>query len=124
MVSDQNYSLHLFSFCCGLLLLLIESKMIYLFVFLKCINGAFVDQKCDKYVMSRSLLFERCLGELLIMLYPMAPHMASELWEYFQSAPNRLDVEEVLFRWDQPISAQVWPSLDSQYQLELFCKVR
>ena len=56
------------------------------------------------------------MGDILILLAPMAPHLATELWECFRSAPKPLWEG---FKWDETIWRQEWPSLDLNTNLEL-----
>ncbi|KAL1130657.1 hypothetical protein AAG570_011899 [Ranatra chinensis] len=72
-------------------------------------------------VMASSQEFEKALGCLLIMIAPMAPHFANELWSIFQTAEARIDNQ--FFDWDKPLLKQSWPQLDSDYKLELVFKV-
>lgn len=65
-----------------------------------------------------SLQFERALAILIIMLAPMAPSFASELWAGYATAPNRIgNTGEV--QWDQPVFKQSWPKVDSNYVSKL-----
>ncbi|KAJ8963763.1 hypothetical protein NQ314_005396 [Rhamnusium bicolor] len=58
----------------------------------------------------------------IILIAPMAPYFASELWSGFVSAPNRLnDSEEIL--WDKSVFEQKWPQTDMNYNLDLVCQV-
>lgn len=67
--------------------------------------------------------FERALAAQLIMLAPMAPHFASELWSKFASAPHRLNPTNPEFQWDQDVLSQIWPEIDHNYKLDLTIKV-
>ena len=60
--------------------------------------------------------YQRLVGDILILLAPMAPHLATELWESFRSAPKRLWEG---YNWDETIWKQDWPSLDLNTNLEL-----
>lgn len=75
-------------------------------------------QRAPKYVFAKSLQFERALAAQIIMLAPMAPHFASELWSGFQSAPNRLSTNED-FNWNKSVLEQSWPEVDMNYCLDL-----
>nr|CAI5823146.1 unnamed protein product [Callosobruchus analis] len=67
-------------------------------------------RKCPPAVYAYSKQFERALAAQIILLAPMAPHFASELWSGFVSAPNRLnDSGEVI--WDKAVLEQKWPVL-------------
>ncbi|XP_018325351.1 probable leucine--tRNA ligase, mitochondrial isoform X2 [Agrilus planipennis] len=73
-------------------------------------------------VIARSLQFERALACQIILLAPMAPHFASELWSGFISAPNRLNsTGEIL--WNKTVLEQRWPEVDLSYNLDLTCQV-
>lgn len=73
-------------------------------------------------VFARSLQFERALACQIILLAPMAPHFASELWSGFVSAPNRLTTNEEI-QWDKGVLEQRWPDIDYDYNLDLVCQV-
>lgn len=64
--------------------------------------------------------FERALATQIILLAPIAPHFASELWSGFISAPNRLGSE---IKWDKLVLEQDWPEVDMNYNLDLVCQV-
>lgn len=72
-------------------------------------------------VFAYSPQFERALAAQIILLAPMAPSFASELWSGFVSAPNRLNENE--FRWDKMVLEQKWPEIDSEYKVDLVCEV-
>ncbi|XP_028146310.1 probable leucine--tRNA ligase, mitochondrial [Diabrotica virgifera virgifera] len=72
-------------------------------------------------IIAHSRQFERAFGAQIIMLAPMAPCFASELWSGFTSAPNRLNTSE--FLWDTSVFEQDWPVTDMDYMLELICQV-
>lgn len=67
--------------------------------------------------------YERALAAQLIMLAPMAPHFASELWSKFASAPNRINNSLTELQWDEDVLSQMWPEIDQNYQLDLVIKV-
>uniref|UniRef100_A0A1Y1NIH6 leucine--tRNA ligase n=2 Tax=Photinus pyralis TaxID=7054 RepID=A0A1Y1NIH6_PHOPY len=77
-------------------------------------------RKVPPALFARSLQFERALGDQLIIIAPMAPHFASELWEAYASAENRLSRE---VRWDKGVFEQSWPVVDYDYGLDLICQV-
>ncbi|XP_044765914.1 probable leucine--tRNA ligase, mitochondrial [Coccinella septempunctata] len=79
-------------------------------------------RKMPPYVFARSLQFERALAAQIILLSPMAPHFASELWSGFLQAPNRLNHSSEI-RWNKSVLEQDWPEIDSDYNLELLCQV-
>ncbi|BET00175.1 Leucyl-tRNA synthetase [Nesidiocoris tenuis] len=70
--------------------------------------------------MATSAEFEKTLAHFLIMLAPMAPHFATELWSKFQSCPNRLGTPVM---WDKSVLEQTWPELDDDYPLDIIVKV-
>ncbi|CAG9857055.1 unnamed protein product [Phyllotreta striolata] len=78
-------------------------------------------RKVPPAVFARSKQFERALAVQIIMLAPMAPHFASELWSGFRSAPNRLNTEEI--DWTGSVFDQKWPECDEEYRLNLVCQV-
>lgn len=67
--------------------------------------------------------YERALAAQIIMLAPMAPHFASELWSKFASAANRLNTNIPELQWDEDVLTQKWPEIDQNYQLDLAIKV-
>lgn len=67
--------------------------------------------------------YERALATQIIMLAPMAPHFASELWRKFTSVPNRRNKEISDIKWDLDVLEQTWPDVDREYQLDLSVKV-
>ncbi|XP_044270469.1 probable leucine--tRNA ligase, mitochondrial [Tribolium madens] len=73
-------------------------------------------------IFAKSLQFERALAAQIILLAPMAPHFASELWSGFVSAPDRLNQSGEI-DWEKPVLEQRWPTLDDRYNLDLVCKV-
>ena len=56
------------------------------------------------------------MGDILILLAPIAPHLATELWECFRSAPKPLWEG---FKWNETVWQQEWPSLDLNTNLDL-----
>jgi leucyl-tRNA synthetase len=65
----------------------------------------------------RSREFERTLALQIIMLAPLAPHFASELWAGFCSAPHRIS-EDIL--WDADVLEQRWPEVDPDYHVKVY----
>lgn len=59
----------------------------------------------------------------IIMLAPMAPHFASELWSKFVSVPGRLNVECEELQWTKDVLAQRWPDVDAAYQVDLSIRI-
>ncbi|XP_046634883.1 probable leucine--tRNA ligase, mitochondrial isoform X2 [Daphnia pulicaria] len=64
--------------------------------------------------------FERALGVQIVMLAPLAPHFASEMWSAFVDNAAKLSDD---FDWDKPVLEQNWPQVDMDYNLELNCVV-
>jgi leucyl-tRNA synthetase len=79
-------------------------------------------RKAPPAIFAKSLQFERALASQIILLAPMAPHFASELWSGFVSAPDRLNHSGEI-DWDKSVFEQKWPTIDSVYNLDLVCKV-
>lgn len=67
--------------------------------------------------------YERALATQIIMLAPMAPHFASELWRKFTSVPNRTNKQISDIKWDCDVLEQTWPDVDKEYKLDLSVKV-
>lgn len=67
--------------------------------------------------------YERTLATLIVVLAPIAPHFASELWSGFVSAPNHLKSCNTIL-WDKNVLEQSWPDVDPDYHLDLICRVR
>ncbi|XP_044738626.1 probable leucine--tRNA ligase, mitochondrial, partial [Chrysoperla carnea] len=65
--------------------------------------------------------YEHALAAQIIMLAPMAPHFASELWAGFISAPNKINNTDIL--WNKNVLEQLWPEVDSNYKCNLDFKV-
>lgn len=79
-------------------------------------------RKVPASVIAHSKQFERALAAQIIMLAPMAPCFASELWSGFIGAPNRLNDFTEIF-WDKTVLEQSWPQTDMDYKLDLLCQV-
>lgn len=73
-------------------------------------------------VFSKSLQFERALACQIILLAPIAPYFASELWSGFISAPNRINTTEEI-KWDKDVLEQNWPKIDDNYNMNIVCQV-
>ncbi|XP_017777824.1 PREDICTED: probable leucine--tRNA ligase, mitochondrial [Nicrophorus vespilloides] len=73
-------------------------------------------------VFARGHQFERALACQIILLAPIAPHFASELWSGFLSAPNRLNQSNEI-DWNANILKQTWPDIDYEYNLDLVFQV-
>ncbi|XP_055913917.1 leucine--tRNA ligase, mitochondrial [Eupeodes corollae] len=80
-------------------------------------------RRASKDVIKYGKHFERALATQIIMLAPMAPHFASELWSKLISTPNRLNEKLEDIQWDKDVLEQRWPDVDSEYQLDLTIKV-
>lgn len=74
-------------------------------------------------VVAFSAQYERAIAAQIIMLAPMAPHFASELWEQFRALPNRLNSSSEEIQWDLGVFEQNWPVIDEEYPLDLTFKV-
>ncbi|NWR55142.1 SYLM protein, partial [Bucorvus abyssinicus] len=57
--------------------------------------------------------FEDALASLCIMVAPMAPHIASEMWKGLAHTQNKLCTHH---RWDVDVLHQSWPKVDPEYQ--------
>ncbi|OXU31011.1 hypothetical protein TSAR_014188 [Trichomalopsis sarcophagae] len=79
-------------------------------------------RKSSKLCVARSREYERALAVQIIMLAPLAPHFASELWAGFCSAPHRLSNDGEL-QWDKDVLEQRWPAVDSEYKLKVRVRV-
>ncbi|EDW58267.1 leucine--tRNA ligase, mitochondrial [Drosophila virilis] len=80
-------------------------------------------RRTPKHIQRQGKQFERALAAQLIMLAPMAPHFASELWSKFVAVPGRLNAGSAELQWTQDVLAQRWPDVDAAYQLDLSIKV-
>lgn len=67
--------------------------------------------------------YERLLGSKILMIAPVAPHFASELWAGFISAENRVNADDSYFDWNKNVLDQKWPVVDAHCNLELVCLV-
>ena len=72
----------------------------------------------SKTCLTKSPQFERALAVQMIMLAPLAPHFASELWAGFCSAPHRLTNDGGI-QWDKDVLEQNWPEIDMNYKMRL-----
>ncbi|KAM7296984.1 putative leucine--tRNA ligase, mitochondrial [Ixodes scapularis] len=64
--------------------------------------------------------FERALAALIVMLGPLAPHFASEMWAGFADAARFRD--ETGYSLDKPLMEQSWPEVDMDYNLDFLVK--
>lgn len=67
--------------------------------------------------------YERAMAAQIIMLAPMAPHFASELWQQFVALPHRLNPDSNEIQWERKVFEQNWPVIDEDYALDLTIKV-
>nr|NP_647932.1 Leucyl-tRNA synthetase, mitochondrial [Drosophila melanogaster]AAF47943.1 Leucyl-tRNA synthetase, mitochondrial [Drosophila melanogaster]AAL90295.1 LD44376p [Drosophila melanogaster] len=80
-------------------------------------------RRTPKHVLRHGKQFERALAAQIIMLAPMAPHFASELWSKFVAIPGRLNPASQELQWSEDVLAQRWPDIDPAYNLDLSIKV-
>ncbi|XP_055614131.1 leucine--tRNA ligase, mitochondrial-like [Uranotaenia lowii] len=80
-------------------------------------------RRSDSTVMAYSPQYERSIAAQIIMLAPMAPHFASELWQHFVALPHRLNKNSDEIQWDRGLFDQNWPVIDEDYALDLTFKV-
>ncbi|KAH8410684.1 hypothetical protein KR222_004691 [Zaprionus bogoriensis] len=80
-------------------------------------------RRTPAHVQRNGKQFERALAAQIIMLAPMAPHFASELWSKFVSIPGRLNAASEELQWSEDVLAQRWPDVDAAYQLDLSIKI-
>lgn len=66
--------------------------------------------------------YERALAAQIIMLAPMTPHFASELWARFLSATNRVGENSNHINWSGDVFSQKWPTVDDHHEVELTVK--
>jgi len=71
-------------------------------------------------VILHSWEYERALGDLLLILSPMAPHMAAQCWEDYMSIPKH---DNTTYKHDKTVFQQSWPKLDEDYELEVIVKI-
>lgn len=72
-------------------------------------------RKTNEDIVAFSPNYERALAVQIIMLAPVTPFFASELWAGFTKAPNRVCTAGEI-SWDVPLLEQKWPSLDKDYK--------
>lgn len=73
-------------------------------------------------VFKKSPQFERALACQIILLAPIAPHFAAELWSGFLSAPDRINTNDEI-DWNGDVLHQKWPKIDSNYNMDIICQV-
>ncbi|KFM61036.1 putative leucine--tRNA ligase, mitochondrial, partial [Stegodyphus mimosarum] len=71
--------------------------------------------------MAQSEAFKETFGTLLIMLAPLAPHFASELWTAFCSVA--LGGQKCSFDLNKPVLLQKWPEFDENCEMEIHIKL-
>ncbi|XP_064025896.1 leucine--tRNA ligase, mitochondrial [Pogoniulus pusillus] len=69
-------------------------------------------QQAPQPLISHSREFEDGLASLCIMVSPMAPHIASELWKGLAHMQNKLCPH---YQWDADVLHQSWPKVDLEY---------
>ncbi|XP_059164459.1 probable leucine--tRNA ligase, mitochondrial isoform X2 [Physella acuta] len=69
-------------------------------------------------VSSRSEAFERAVADLVIMISPMAPHFASELWVGLSDVAQHNS-----HQWENSVLQQAWPKIDDDFLVPLTFKV-
>ncbi|XP_050100834.1 probable leucine--tRNA ligase, mitochondrial [Anopheles aquasalis] len=77
-------------------------------------------------VIAFSRQYELALAAQILMLAPMAPHFAAELWQQFLTVPNRAtqDTEsDTVIRWNGGVFDQRWPEIDQDFPLDLTFKI-
>lgn len=79
-------------------------------------------RRAPKEIITFSPEYEQALAAQIIMLAPIAPHFASELWSKFASAPNRLNSTDII-NWNGDVLEQPWPDVDMKFNLDLIFKV-
>ncbi|XP_064641468.1 probable leucine--tRNA ligase, mitochondrial isoform X2 [Lineus longissimus] len=75
--------------------------------------------KLPDYVVQRSALFEQALCDLVIMLSPMVPMFASELWAGLSSIQSKSGD----YNWDVCLLDQAWPKVDAGYHINMMVTV-
>ncbi|XP_017138091.1 probable leucine--tRNA ligase, mitochondrial [Drosophila miranda] len=80
-------------------------------------------RRTPKHIQRHGKQFERALAAQIIMLAPMAPHFASELWSKFVSVKGRLNDASLELQWGEDVLSQRWPDIDAAYNLDLSIKV-
>lgn len=80
-------------------------------------------RRACKETITYSEQYERAIAAQIIMLAPMAPHFASELWAKFVAIPNRLNPDSAEIRWSRSVFEQKWPDVDMDYELKLIFRI-
>lgn len=63
-------------------------------------------------VVQHSREFEDALASLIIMMSPMVPHLASELWRGVGQVEHKLCTQ---YNWNKDVLHQAWPIIDPEY---------
>ncbi|XP_061230953.1 leucine--tRNA ligase, mitochondrial [Neopsephotus bourkii] len=69
-------------------------------------------QQASRPLLLHSTEFEDALASLCIMVAPMAPHIASEMWKGLAHMQNKLCTHH---HWDADVLHQSWPNVDPEY---------
>ncbi|OWK50421.1 putative leucine--tRNA ligase, mitochondrial [Lonchura striata] len=69
-------------------------------------------QQAPRPLVLHSTEFEDALASLCIMVAPMAPHIASEMWKGLAHVQNKLCTHH---HWDVDVLQQSWPKVDPEY---------
>lgn len=84
-------------------------------------------QRTPKDVVKHSPEYETTLANFIIMLAPIAPHFASELWSKLLTVPNRCEprtTDVSSLEWTKDVLEQAWPSASKNFQYWLDIRVR
>ena len=73
--------------------------------------------------MAHGKQYEIALASQIIMLSPLAPHFASELWSRLVGASARANEVCKEIDWSTSVFEQKWPEVDPNFLLELTFKV-
>lgn len=80
-------------------------------------------RKLSEADMGRSPAFERAMADLTIMISPIAPMFASELWRGLASAAWHYPALDEHYNWSKDVLEQKWPQLDADFRLPLDVEV-
>ncbi|XP_077285543.1 leucyl-tRNA synthetase, mitochondrial [Arctopsyche grandis] len=67
--------------------------------------------------------YELALAAQFLMLAPIAPHFACELWAGLISAEKRINKTSHLIDWEKNILNQKWPVVDPNYSLDVLIMI-
>lgn len=85
-------------------------------------------QRAPKNVVKYSPEYEIALSNLIIMLAPIAPHFASELWAKFLAVPNRVvskpTDDQTGIDWTKDVLEQSWPVISKDFHYWLDVRVK